>query len=131
MIQKFRVWDIETERFFYWKISENPPTCLTGEYLEKHAEEYTGIKDRNGMEIYKHDILRYIDPWGRKEVNHIEGVVYFGTDEYSVPAQGANDYQNFHGWLIRTILSFSKPLTKDSCIEIAGNTHETPELMEP
>ncbi|KKM04947.1 hypothetical protein LCGC14_1759030, partial [marine sediment metagenome] len=75
------------------------------------------------------DIIKYIDPWGRKEVDHIEGEVIFGKGEYSSHAQGADDIHSYYGWLIKDKYNV-KPLTQDSCYKVVGNIYSNPELLK-
>lgn len=53
---KFRIWDIETKQFFYWDITQNPPTCLTKEYIRENTELFTGRKSIDHIDIYVGDI---------------------------------------------------------------------------
>lgn len=129
MIKKFRIWDIETRQFFYWSISENPPTCLLKTYIESNTEQFTGLKDRNNKDIYEGDFIKHIDFWGRKDVDHIIGKVVFKDGSYSVHAQGADEKYLYYGWIIKGLYS-QEPLTSNSSQEVVGNIHTNPELLE-
>lgn len=106
---KFRAWDGK-EIYFPESFLNNPlevgyfddSGCPKGRYAHPLMQN-TGLKDRNGKEIYEGDIIRYIDPWSRKEVDHIKGEVVFGQSEYSQHAMGADDVYSFHGWLIKSV----------------------------
>lgn len=56
---KFRIFDIETNRFFYWNIYETPPIWLTNDYIENHAEQFIGRYDKHGREIYIGDFVNH------------------------------------------------------------------------
>ncbi len=57
--KKFRIWDVELRKFYYWNISQACPTCLTKEYIKKNTKQYTGFNDKNKTEIYEEDTVEY------------------------------------------------------------------------
>lgn len=88
-------------------------------------EQYTGLKDSNGMEIYEGDILGADD----KVIGWIEGglrgycydVVYIKKDVNESPAPG--DAR----WPLYSIVKYDYP----NRIEVIGNIHDNPELLNP
>jgi uncharacterized phage protein (TIGR01671 family) len=83
--------------------------------------QYTGLKDRNGKEIYENDGLRiedhtfspmdFVVTWS--EVNHCWWLSSVEKDEYGYPKQS---------------LSFSQLNGFESDAEVIGNIFENPEL---
>jgi uncharacterized phage protein (TIGR01671 family) len=118
---KFRMWNScgDKSRFLY---SFQALECMNQQQLgiynhEKDGcafEQYTGLKDKNGKEIYEGDILsRTINPRNGKPYNIIETVEYcnFVDDEYNYHVSGFN------------LSAYSEEF------EIIGNIHENSELI--
>lgn len=84
------------------------------EYLDYVLMQYTGLKDKNGKEIYEGDILK--DIWGNIEkVNHI---ISWEGDGH--PMSGfVFDYES---------IGFDRADTLNC--EVIGNIYEHPELLE-
>lgn len=121
---KFRAWDNLEKRMrkvvsLHWRgdklvsaklEGDNDPTPIEGRLT---IEQYTGLKDENGTEIYEGDVIRY------------------GELTYSV------EYQSSRFMLCapRKLSICLSELTYDcdtnqlNC-EVIGNIHENPELLE-
>ena len=144
---KFRAWDKKISKMFSWEVmnrnrifalDSNLPNkdflvVPNGENIE--LMQYTGLKDKNGKEIYEGDIVRilYTD-WGsqhlgtpeqqamtleeyKKSISRIGYVIYAG-DRYYLRFNGKYGeyddgmYEGTHGEK-----------------EIIGNIYENPELL--
>ena len=120
-MRKFRAWDENGKRY------EGSEVCLIGELViksgysatrwEEEAQLFnlcqsTGLKDKNGVEIFEGDIL-YFDPY---ETHSNDRVVEYIDGAY-------------RGRLIRN--GYSKLLAE--CVyetKVIGNIYENPELLE-
>ncbi|QIL50089.1 hypothetical protein G7084_01380 [Weissella coleopterorum] len=113
---KFRAWDINSGKYvedttnYYLRLSDHNVFISGGRVLFKNItndlilEQYTGVKDESGQEVYEGDIL--IDP----DDNRVYGVVTFDNGEFS--ANGDRLYDEVASTFV------------------GGNIHENPELLE-
>lgn len=93
--------------------------CPAGEdeQLDVEIELPTGLKDKNGKEIYEGDIVRYC--------RHLRGIVPPEIHTEIVRWQtGEEEY-----YPCCTISGFSLPYSEDG-YEVIGNVHENPEFLE-
>lgn len=111
---KFRVWDQTTNTL--WSPSMNltlvggKATTVDGNFI---LMQYTGLKDKNGREIYEGDILKLTD--------------YDGTDT------GYIDYISARFWarMPRKPHDFMWELNSaDTTYEVIGNIYENPDLLK-
>lgn len=109
---KFRVWD-KNKKCFPIDGQIYLIDAIKGYRKNVIAEQYTGLKDKNGKEIYEGDIVE-IDKYGKFQIIWNEWACKFDFDKI--------------GKREREEPLLSQDWEEKS--EVIGNIHENPELLE-
>ncbi|MHC1568707.1 MAG: YopX family protein [Candidatus Syntropharchaeia archaeon] len=116
---KFRAWDENREKWVYFRLDEivniNHESLTDDEWAFiqlKDVGQYTGLKDKNGREVYEEDIVRFKDWWDEEMVGEVR------YSEKDMAFTIVNDF--WDGF----------PMMYADDIEVIGNIYENPELLE-
>lgn len=100
---KFRTWSTLANKWIYpiFDISNNLNSNPT-----QHIQQFTGLLDKNGKEIYEGDIVKDLD-------GHISKVGWYSTSD-------GYDWTGFSTEIFEV----------NETVEIIGNIYENPELLK-
>ncbi len=109
-IIKFRVWSLKDRYFWFPQYSgETIFKDVFDRSDDSMVQQFTGLSDKNGKEIYEGDILNVYDFNGKI---HFTDEVIWGISEFSFK----NDHRSLSTWALK--------------FEIIGNIYENPELIK-
>ena len=136
---KFRAWDgkqmltMDTERYSYPVfVCKDGYTWLNwDDYIKM---QFTGLKDKNGREIYEGDILekREMD-YGSDEWREWEEGDYEGPEpEKTLIKRDVCTLENFRYWLKNESFGYEgEDMESPDEWTVVGNRYENPELLQP
>jgi len=138
----FRAWSQEDKAMFNtgFFVSPHNGVACSLKYIGKESEGYyrnddlilmqsTGLKDKNGKEIFEGDILRYVSsvcPECRHESTEYAGDTYQVSWQQR-PMCGFEAHNSDQNDIDRNWID---PDIWDKSMEIIGNIHENPELIK-
>lgn len=94
------------------------------DHLEVDIMQYTGLKDKNGKEIYEGDIVEYKD--------YSNGaIISFSGEDKQPRRRGVIELLNLFLGILLTGCGFLKTeQDTEKKLEVIGNIHENPELLK-
>jgi uncharacterized phage protein (TIGR01671 family) len=125
-----RTGEIEYIDDMYW-FEENGVHGMDGKghFDEYWMDEFTGLKDKNGVEIYEGDIVRANELSGFQDENYWGAIVQMPLFDDEI--HGTVVYDSEQG--MYKLGGECSPLTNGCCyqdIEVIGNIHQNLELLE-
>jgi uncharacterized phage protein (TIGR01671 family) len=149
---KFRAWDSDAEYMVYsdkedadywWEFKPIRCGCIIGETAGTSFEapepiveyyedimQFTGLKDRNGKEIYEGDILRFPaeEKWGEENYSCFEVFFHDGDANSDYNIGFTMNRMHNHGAICGGWIPPFKS-EKTAKMEVIGNIYQNPELI--
>lgn len=112
---KFRAWLVYDKKWFDGNVLYYMSNCDIPNESEVVFQQYTGLKDKNGKEIYEGDVVRFIDD----------------TTIPDIPTECITEVFWWDVMVCFSLKNTHHELNFTTCdkMEIIGNIYENPELL--
>jgi len=117
---KFRAWDREEKNYIFFDALDGILSKCDEVYRQRCVgvfEQFTGLRDKNGKEIYENDICKI-----RFDIDKVEDYIYASLTEKEIRTCE-------RVFVVESPLFNNQPELNADIIEIIGNIHENPELL--
>ena len=119
---KFRQRNINNGQWHYWGFINNCWVNLMEQdnyWPPEKSQQYTGLKDKHGKELYENDIILLPENTARPEgIRIIEWWGEYGLKLYNPKAKYRSDMHSMISYIDQNVA------------EVIGNIYDNPELME-
>jgi len=122
---KFRIRNKNNDRFDYYTLEELIFSYGLSDADDwKNATQFTGLKDKNGREIYEGDIIECEYYPNLPTTKNLKSLIWHGIVEYAMDA-------SFHVYKIPDRMSHAVNYSGSAIKrwEVIGNIYENPELL--
>lgn len=140
---KFRLW---TDKEMIEELNFGGISVAMCMYINRPAMQYTGLKDKNGKEIYEGDIIVQYYPKQGPLPAQLKWIGFVDFDKYwesEISASGKSYTKSFHSYQGYCVKTSNKPFTDEYGnrinatlslaaqyeTEVIGNIMENPELL--
>ena len=125
---KFRAWDKENEKMIqnYAHVSKYGQFYTAWTSTDREREyipmQYTGLKDKNGKEIFEGDVIPIVIEDLGESIKTVNGVVKFQRGQWNI--------EYLHPFQKEMYLANLYSLLERAEKEVIGNLYENPELLD-